>query len=78
MRNLSDYFSVKLVAIDVCTEILALDASKASQGNHIPTKITKNNRNTLSKFFQANFNNIIITNTFPAELKYAAVKPDFK
>ena len=78
-RNSSDCFSFKLVTIeDICKEIRALDASKATQSYDIPTKIIKNNSDIFSRFFQANFNNAIETSTFPEQLKYAGVKPVFK
>ena len=57
---------------------MGLDASKATQSDDIPTKITKNNSDIFSKFFQENFNKAIKTNTFPEQLKYADVKPVFK
>ena len=60
------------------TIIVALGVSKASQSNHIPTIITQNNSNIFSNCFQANFNNAIVTDTFPTQLKYADVKPDYK
>ena len=63
---------------DICKEILAIDASKATQSNDMPTKIIKNNSIIFSKFFQANLKNIIETSTFPEQLKYADVKPVFK
>ena len=78
-RNSSDCFSFKLVTIeDICEEILALDASKATQRDDIPTKTTKNNSDIFSKFFQANLNMTIETSTFPEQLKYADVTPVFK
>ena len=56
-RDSSDCFSFKLVTIeDICKEILALDASKATQRDDIPTKIIKNNSGIFSKFFQTNLN----------------------
>ena len=77
-RNSSDCFSFKLVTIeDICEEILALDASKATQRDEIPTKIIKNNSDIFSKFFQANLNITIETSTFPEQLKYADVTPVF-
>ena len=57
---------------------MGLDASKATQSDDIPTKITKNNSDIFSKFFQENFNKAIKTSTFPEQLKYADVKPVFK
>ena len=58
-RNSSDCFSFKLVTIeDICKEIRALDASKATQRDDIPTKINSDN---FSRFFQVNFNNAIET-----------------
>ena len=76
-RDSSDYFSFKLVTIeDICKEILALDASKATQSNDMPTKIIKNYY-IFSKFFKANLNNTIETSTFPEQPKYADVKPVF-
>ena len=78
-RDSSDCFSFKLVSIeDICKEILALDASKATQREDIPTKIIKNNSDIFSKFFQANLNNTVETSTFPEQLKYAEMKPVFK
>ena len=75
----TDCFSFKLVSIeDICKEIRALDVSKATQSDDIPTKIIKNNSDIFSKNFQANLNNAIETSTFPEQLKYADVKPIFK
>ena len=75
----SDYFSFKLVTIeDICKEILALDVSKATQCNGMPTKTIKKNFDSFSKFIQANLNNTIERSTFPERLKYADVKPVFK
>ena len=38
----SDYFSFKLATIeDICKEILALDASKATQSDDMPAKIIR-------------------------------------
>ena len=77
-RDSTDCFSFKLVSIeDICKEIRALDASKATQSDDIPTKIIKNNSDIFSKIFQANLNNAIETSTFPEQLKYADVKPVF-
>ena len=74
-RETSDCFSFKLVTIeDICKEILAFDASKATQSDDMPTKIIKNNSDIFSNFFQANLNNPIETNTFLEQLKYANVK----
>ena len=68
-RNSSDCFSFKLVTIeDICKEIRALDASKATQRDDIPTKINSDN---FSRFFQVNFNNAIETSTFSKQLEYA-------
>ena len=65
-RDYSDCFSFKLVTIeDIYKEILALDASKATQSDDMPTKIVKNNSDIFSTFFQANLNNTIETSTFP-------------
>ena len=69
-RDLTDCFSFKLVSIeDICKEIRALDASKAT---------IKNNSDIFSKIFQANLNNAIETSTFPEQLKHADVKQAFK
>ena len=59
-------------------EMLALVASKDTQSDDMPTKITKNNSDIFSKFFQANLYNTIETSTFPEQLNYADVKPVFK
>ena len=68
-RNSSDCFSFKLVTTeDICKEIRALDASKATQSDDLPTTIIKNNSDIFSTFFQANFNNAIETSTFPEQL----------
>ena len=59
-RDSTDCFSFKLVSIEnICKEIRALDASKATQSDDIPTKIIKNNSEIFSKIFQANLNNAI-------------------
>ena len=62
---------------NICKEIRASDASKSTQSDDIPTKITKNN-SIFSTFFQANFHNAIETSAFPEQLKYADVKPVFR
>ena len=49
---------------DICKEIRALDASKATQSDDIPTKIIKNNSGSFSRFFQGNFDNAIEISTF--------------
>ena len=68
-RNSSDCFSLKLVTTeDICKEIRALDSSKATQSDDLPTTIIKNNSDIFSTFFQANFNNAIETSTFPEQL----------
>ena len=78
-RDSSYCFSFKLVTIEnICQEIVALDASKATPSDDMPTKIVKNNSDIFSKFFQANLINTIETSTFPEQLKYADVKPVFK
>ena len=41
-------------------------------------KLSKNNSDIFSRFFQANLNNTIEASTFPEQLKYADVKPVFK
>ena len=72
-------FSFNLVTIeDICEEIHALDAWKATQSDDIPTKIIKNNFDIFYRFFQANFNSAIETSSFPEQTKYADVKPVFK
>ena len=77
-RNSSDCFSFKLVTIeDICKEIRALDALKATQSDDIPIKIIKDNSDIFSRF-QANFNNAVKTSTFPEQLEYADVKPIFE
>ena len=45
--------------------MLALDASKATQNNNMPTKVIKNNSDIFSKLFQAKLNNATETSTFP-------------
>ena len=59
-------FFFKLFTIeDICNKILALDASKATQNNNMPTKVIKNNSDIFSKLFQAKLNNATETSTFP-------------
>ena len=62
----------------ISKEILASDASKATQSDGMPIKIIKNNSDTFTKFFQVNFNNDIEASTFPEQLKYTDWKPAFK
>ena len=72
-RNSSDCFSFKSVTIEcICKEIVASDASKATQSDDMPTKIIKN-----LIFFQPNFINAVEASIFPEQLKYA-VKLIFK
>ena len=40
-RNSPYCFSLKLVTIDICKKILALDASKATQSNDMSIKLIK-------------------------------------
>ena len=78
-RNSSDCFCFNFVTIeDICREIRALDASKATQSDEIPTKIFKNNSDIFSRFFQENCNKATETSCFPEQLKYADVKSVFK
>ena len=50
-RDSSDGFFFKLVTIeDICKEILALNASKPTQSDEMPTKIIENNPDIFSKF----------------------------
>ena len=78
VRDSFDCFSFKLVTIgDICKEILALDASQATQSDDMSTKIIKNNTDIFSNFFQANLHNTIETSIFPEQLKYTDVKPVF-
>ena len=78
MQQTPDCFSFKLVIIEgICKEILALDASRATQSDDIPSKIIKNNSHIFSKIF-SRINNAIEKSTFPNQLKYADVKPIFK
>ena len=52
-RNSSGCFSSKLVTIkDICKEIRALEASKATQNDAMPTKIIKNNSDIFLEFFK--------------------------
>ena len=57
--------------------MLALVASEDTQSDDMPTKITKNNSDIFSKFFQAKLYRTIETSTFPEQLNYADVKPVF-
>ena len=57
-RDPSDCFSFKLVTVeDICKEILALDASKATKRDDMLTKIIKNESDIFLNIFQANLNN---------------------
>ena len=47
--------------------------SKATQTDDMLIKIIKNNSDILSKFFQENLNDTVLTSTFPDQLKYADV-----
>ena len=79
VRDSCDCFSFKLVTKeDIYEEILASEASKATQSDDMPTKVIKNNSDIFSKFFQANPNNTIETSTFPKQLKYDDVKRVFQ
>ena len=73
-RDSTDCFSFKLVSVeDISKEIHALDPSKATQRDDIPTKTIKNNSDIFSKIFQANLNNAVEISTFPEQLIYADV-----
>ena len=52
-RDSSECFSFKLVTIeDICMEMLALDASRATQSDGMPTRIIKNNPIFFVTFFK--------------------------
>ena len=52
-RNSSDCFYFKLVTIeDICKEMLALNSSKATQSDDMPTTITKKNSDIFQFFSQ--------------------------
>ena len=52
-RNSPDCFSFKLVTVeDICRKIRALDGSKSTQSDDIPTKIIKNNSDNFLGFFK--------------------------
>ena len=77
-RNSSDCFCFNFVTTeDICRQIRALDASKATQSDEISTKIFKNNSDIFSRFFQENCNKATKTSSFPEQLKYADVKSVF-
>ena len=52
-RNSPDCFPFKLVTVeDICRKIRALDGSKSTQSDDIPTKIIKNNSDNFLGFFK--------------------------
>ena len=56
-----------------------LDPKKTSQVNDIPVKVIKENKDNCSFLHKSyNFNNSLLSSTFPTALKYTNVKPVFK
>ena len=78
-RNVCSPFSFEPVSLDeIIKETLNLDASKATQKSDIPTKIIKQNQDIFSEFIFENVNNMIDTDIYPEQLKWAVVKPAHK
>ena len=78
-RNVCSPFSFEPVSLDeIIKETLNLDASKATQKSDIPTKIIKQNQDIFSEFIFENVNNMIDTDIYPEQLKWADVKPAHK
>ena len=63
---------------NTCKEMLALDASKATQSDDRPTKIIKNNFDIFLIFFKRTLIALLKQVLFPEKLRYADVKPVFK
>ena len=78
-RNVCSPFSFEPVSLDeIIKETFNLDASKATQKSDIPTKIIKQNQDIFSEFIFENVNNMIDTDIYPEQLKWADVKPAHK
>ena len=60
---------------NICKEMLALDASKATQSDD---KIIKNNFDIFLIFFKRTLIALLKQVLFPEKLRYADVKPVFK
>ena len=72
-------FSFKPVCLDeIIKETLNLDTSKPTQKSDIPTKIIKQNQDIFFEFIFENVNNLIDTDVYPEQLKWADVKPAHK
>ena len=63
---------------NICKEMLALDASKATQSDDRSTKIIKNNFDIFLIFFKRTLIALLKQVLFPEKLRYADVKPVFK
>ena len=63
---------------NICKEMLALDASKATQSDDRPTKIIQNNFDIFLIFFKRTLIALLKQVLFPEKLRYADVKPVFK
>ena len=63
---------------NICKDMLALDASKATQSDDRPTKIIKNNFDIFLIFFKRTLIALLKQVLFPEKLRYADVKPVFK
>ena len=63
---------------NICKEMLALDASKATQNDDRSTKIIKNNFDIFLIFFKRTLIALLKQVLFPEKLRYADVKPVFK
>ena len=63
---------------EVFKEIISLDASKASQDTHVPTKVIKEYADIFSHFLYSSVNAAINNDDFPTFLKHANIIPGFK
>ena len=59
-------------------ELKKLDPKKASQMNHIPVQVIKENIDIVAFFTHHNFSNSLSSSTFSTALKYTDVKPVLK
>ena len=75
----AENFSFKQIDLPELLEVIqSLDTNKTAQDSDIPTKLLKENCDIYSEILLKNFNNSIITSTFPSNLKLANVTPIFK
>ena len=63
---------------DITTEINNLNPRKPTASNNIPAKVIKENCDICTRYIGNIYNNSILCNTFPDNLKMADIIPGYK